>query len=65
MRFPPRGNEVPDLWCLREQMADAFLQHAVSVGHAFVLAQMFQPGLAQKVSRNRRVSAESSNTPHS
>jgi hypothetical protein len=36
----------PRLFC--EQLADTLLQHPISIGHAFVLAKMFQPGFDQE-----------------
>ena len=33
---------------LDEAVVDPFLQHAVGVGHAFMVAQVFQPGFGEK-----------------
>ncbi len=40
------------------------LQHAIRIGDAFVLTQVFEPGFDQNVSTNRAGSAASRNTPH-
>jgi OsmC subfamily peroxiredoxin len=43
------GNQVRDFGCALDlESVNCILQHAVSIGDAFVLAQMFEPGFHQK-----------------
>ena len=43
------GNQVRDFRCAPDlEPVNGLLQHAVSVGDAFVLAQMFEPGFHEK-----------------
>ena len=43
------GNQVRDFRCTLDlESVNCLLQHPVSIGDAFVLAQMFKPGFHQK-----------------
>jgi len=39
---------MPHLRCLCEEVVDMLLEHSIGIRHAFVLAQMFQPGFDQE-----------------
>ena len=43
------GNQVRDFGCTLDlESVNCILQHAVSIGDTFVLAQMFEPGFHEK-----------------